>query len=1062
MIFRTKHLVNTFLYLIQGPKFWGSSPPSQSSTVTQATIPDELKPYIKSYMTAAENQTYQKNDKGEITGIQPYKAYGGTYDAAGNQTAYDPSKGIADFSPLQKQAQQEAGALQAPTAAFDSASNMAQTAGAGQLESAQLANAYGQQGSSIGNQAESRAVNQGGDQIYAAGQAGQGAYDMGAANNQSAISNTNNQIQNAGAYGAQGSAIGANVVHSTAAQTNSQIGQAQQLGMYGINVGAQGAANANAQATSQIGQAGGYGAQGSAIGANVVHSTAAQTNSQIGQAGGYGAQGSNIGAAAAGQAGQGYNAQANFAQQATDPNAVGAYMSPYMQNVTNQQIIAANRQYDITGSQEMANATRANAFGGSREALMAAENERARNSDISGIQAKGLQDAFSNAQSQQQFGANLGIQGLNAGTAAMQTGISGANAGIAGVGAQTAATNANISAGNTGIAGANTGLAGVGAQTAASNMGIQGTQLAQTGIAQGQTAISEQTAATNANISAGNTGIAGANTGLAGVGAQTAATNAATNATSTGISGANAKISGVGAQTAVSNMERSAADTALAGNAQGLAGVNAAQAGYAGATQAATTTGNLAAQGLATQVSTIEAKQKAGQQITAREQSILDQAVLDYGNGQNNATNKIGTMSNLVHGINTTSSVTRAPQTSLGSQIAGAGVSLGGAYLAGRGGNANGGVIKDNSYAGGGSVEGSMRGKLEDLDSTHLQEIIKTNSSPEMTKLAKDVLASKYAKGGIVAFAGEDGSLVNDPVYNARLKKEPTGIQQAQQAPVDPMANLQAASSAAQKEADIPIADRIQQQKALEDKFVGADTETAAYRKSIMDERANAPDEARRQMGMRLMEFGANWASTPGAPLVAGMKALTSTLPGIMSDSKDNKKMMKDLDKSEYLLNHATRLEELGQIKEATAAKDKASELFMHHQESLVKYGLKKQQLEQEATIAQERNASSERQQAMSSGSHLASAQIAANVGNTGNKQVDRDIDNLQKQQVSDDKRYAALIEAGEPADLEAAKALKVSMEDDRLRLRSLLQKPKTKAELEQEEFTARHKREQE
>jgi hypothetical protein len=205
------------------------------------------------------------------------------------------------------------------------------------------------------------------------------------------------------------------------------------------------------------------------------------------------------------------------------------------------------------------------------------------------------------------------------------------------------------------------------------------------------------------------------------------------------------------------------------------------------------------------------------------------------------------------------------------------------------------------------------------------------------------------------------------------------------------------------------------------------------------------------------MEFGASWASTPGAPLVAGMKALTSTLPGIMSDSKENKKMMKDLDKSEYLLNHATRLEELGQLKEATAAKDKASELFMKHEEMLTTYGLKQQEIQSAEKIAQARNASNERQQSMSSGAQLAGHQITANAGNTGNKQVDRDIDNLQKQQVSDDKRYAALIEAGEPADLEAAKTLKLNMEEDRVRLRSLLATPKTAEELKQERFATRY-----
>ena len=109
------------------------------------------------------------------------------------------------------------------------------------------------------------------------------------------------------------------------------------------------------------------------------------------------------------------NAGNQFAQQATDPNATAAYMSPYMQDVVDYQTQQANRQYDITGAQQMGNATRAGAFGGSREAIMAAENERNRNLNITGIQKEGRQSAFQNAQAQQQFGANLGLQGYQAG-----------------------------------------------------------------------------------------------------------------------------------------------------------------------------------------------------------------------------------------------------------------------------------------------------------------------------------------------------------------------------------------------------------------------------------------------------------------------------------------------------------------------------------------------------------------------------------------------------------------------------------------------------------------------
>lgn len=95
-------------------------------------------------------------------------------------------------------------------------------------------------------------------------------------------------------------------------------------------------------------------------------------------------------------------------------NTVGQYMSPYIQDVLNNQIAASNRGYDITGMQEAARATQAGAFGGGRQAIMQAENERARNSANQAITAQGLQNAFQGATQQYNTGmtqlSTLGAQ----------------------------------------------------------------------------------------------------------------------------------------------------------------------------------------------------------------------------------------------------------------------------------------------------------------------------------------------------------------------------------------------------------------------------------------------------------------------------------------------------------------------------------------------------------------------------------------------------------------------------------------------------------------------------
>ena len=113
-----------------------------------------------------------------------------------------------------------------------------------------------------------------------------------------------------------------------------------------------------------------------------------------------------------GTAGQMGMAGQQYAQQATDPYAQQAYMSPYIQNALQPQLQEMQRQYGITGAQQMATAAGRGAFGGSRDALMRAENERNKNMAMNAAIGSGYQNAFQAAQQAQQFGANLGLQGL--------------------------------------------------------------------------------------------------------------------------------------------------------------------------------------------------------------------------------------------------------------------------------------------------------------------------------------------------------------------------------------------------------------------------------------------------------------------------------------------------------------------------------------------------------------------------------------------------------------------------------------------------------------------------
>lgn len=163
-----------------------------------------------------------------------------------------------------------------------------------------------------------------------------------------------------------------------------------------------------------------------------------QTRSVTGNQGGWGGGQGNWGSQPQGQmAPQGQPQGQGFGQpQGQSP--LGDYMSPYMQNVVQRQQADAARQAAIAQQAQGAQAARAGAFGGSGDYLMRAQAAGNLARQKGDIQAKGLQDAYSQALNQfnteqqqrqaaaqlneqsRQYGAGLGLQGL-------QTALTGAN-----------------------------------------------------------------------------------------------------------------------------------------------------------------------------------------------------------------------------------------------------------------------------------------------------------------------------------------------------------------------------------------------------------------------------------------------------------------------------------------------------------------------------------------------------------------------------------------------------------------------------------------------------------
>ena len=100
--------------------------------------------------------------------------------------------------------------------------------------------------------------------------------------------------------------------------------------------------------------------------------------------------------------------------------SVGQFMNPYIQNVLDIERREARRDAERVGQGIAGRAARAGGFGGSREAILAAENERNTQRNLADIQSRGLASAFEDAQSRlaQQRGRELaaGQQFVNLGT----------------------------------------------------------------------------------------------------------------------------------------------------------------------------------------------------------------------------------------------------------------------------------------------------------------------------------------------------------------------------------------------------------------------------------------------------------------------------------------------------------------------------------------------------------------------------------------------------------------------------------------------------------------------
>jgi hypothetical protein len=678
----------------------------------------------------------------------------------------------------------------------------------------------------------------------------------------------------------------------------------QELGIAGGQLGITGGA--------KYGEMGaGYGAQGAGLAGKALGY--GDLSSQIGQMGLQAQQtGQGITDLSKGYAAQQAGAGAQYAQMATDPRVTQALMNPYTQNVLDVQNKELDRSAGIAAQARGAQAVRAGAFGGGRQAIENAEAERNLATLKNANQAQALNQAFQNAQAQQQFGANLNLQGLSGAQQGLGTALQGGQLGLSGIG--------------TALQGQQGALAGVGAANQAYQTGIQGAGMGLQGVNTQLSGVDRQLAGTAQGMQGAQVGLQGVSGAQAGYGL---ANQSASNLTSMLGQQQQQELGLYNNQMAMGD-KKMAYDQSIK---------NQAVQDYANAQQYPLmqlgTMSNML-RGLPMQASTTNQYAAAP--------SAASQAIGTIGAG-----------TSIYNAYNPTRSAA-------GGEVRG--YAKGGIMSYDMGGEVESQLENMDEKGLAAQAKESSSPSIRRMAQRILRE--RQMSKPQGADAANVQYQAagipSMRSGGIIAFqagGGAKSAIEEGGEEDAKLDMEkrlamppsttppPGGIMGATAPPVTqvPVAPPKPSPDIAQEamrqrdiytaQANRPTSELLKEIQAEREAMgVGDNKAREELRSQQMAERANMKDEQERQRHMRLAEFFASWGSTPGPVLVAGMNALKQSIPGIVSDEKEAKKARREADKIIYDIDEATRLEKLGMIDKATALKQKAAS----HAEDYNKY----------------------------------------------------------------------------------------------------------------------------
>ena len=164
-----------------------------------------------------------------------------------------------------------------------------------------------------------------------------------------------------------------------------------------------------------------------------------QVSQQLGQGTNYANQAAQAGMGTAGGA-LGYGALGaqqglSYGQNATNPNAVAAYMNPYLQNALAPALALQQQQFGQQQAANQAQATQQGAYGGGRSAVMQGLNQQNQALAQNQLVGNAYNQAYNTANQNMQQAAQLGLQGAQAGLQGIAGAQNAANIGLSGANA---------------------------------------------------------------------------------------------------------------------------------------------------------------------------------------------------------------------------------------------------------------------------------------------------------------------------------------------------------------------------------------------------------------------------------------------------------------------------------------------------------------------------------------------------------------------------------------------------------------------------------------------------